>query len=343
MNYILYLSPFIISFMISVVLTSIILWFCHKFQARFPKRADRNFSNKTVCRFGGVAIIFSFVLTLLVNPELYISPALWGVIIAGGLILFIGIWDDFHELEWKKQLFFQIAVAIFIFIIGIRVEYITNPAGGVFFLNLGKNLLPSLFFVIVWVVLMMNATNWIDGVDGLSGGITFFATITIFFLSLKPEVNQPPVGIISLALSGSLLGFLLFNFYPARILAGTSGSMFMGFMLAVLAIFAGAKIATALLVMAVPVIDAIWVIFERLRNGDSIFHADKRHLHFKLLDLGWSAKKIAALFYLITLAIAIIALNTRAMGKLITVLLVLIIMSASLLYINKKLVHRGNI
>ena len=183
----------------------------------------------------------------------------------------------------------------------------------------------------------MNSMNWIDGVDGVSAGITLIGGITIFILSLRPEVNQPPVGIIAAALIGCTLALLLFNFYPAKIMAGTSGAMFMGFILAVLSVFAGAKIATTLLVMAVPIIDAFWVVSERIKSGSSVFSADKRHLHFRLIELGWSQRKICLFYCLITAFIAVLALNTGAMGKVITFILFGIIMLGMLTLIKNKL------
>lgn len=329
----LYLFPFIISFLISVLLTGGLVWLSHKFPALKKEKA---------IRLGGIALILSFAAAVFLNQRLIISQPLWGILIASGAILFIGLWDDWRQLNWKTQLFFQIAAAVFVFILGVRVECITNPLGGMFFLNVGKYLLPSLFFTIAWIVILMNATNWLDGLDGLSGGVTLFCAFTLFFLSLKPEVNQPPMGIITMALAGSILGFLIFNFYPARILAGTSGAWFMGFIIAVLAIFAGAKIATALLVVSVPVIDAFWVIGERLRSGNSIFKGgDKKHLHSKLLKLGWPPRKIVLFFYAVTLFIVLVALNTRAIGKLVTIISVAAIMTAALIFINKKISRRN--
>jgi len=325
----LYLFPFIISFGISVLITSGLVWLSHKFSVLKKEKA---------IRWGGIALILSFTATLFLTPELFISQSLGGILIALGIILLVGLWDDWHRLDWKSQLVFQIAVAILVFIFGVRVEYITNPLGGIFFLNLGKYLLPSLFFTIIWIVILINAVNWLDGLDGLSGGVTLFCAFTLFFLSLKPEVNQPPMGIITMALAGAILGFLIFNFYPARILAGTSGAWFMGFIIAVLAIFAGAKIATALLVMSLPVIDAFWVIGERLRSGNSVFKGgDKKHLHSKLLKLGWSPRRIVLFFYSVTFFIVLVALNTRAIGKLITIILVAVIMTTALVFINKKI------
>lgn len=338
----LYFSPFVISFLIAAGSACLILFLCSKLE--FLKSSIKSWkgnNSKKICRMGGAAIIIGFAATLFLDGNLIISEKLRGIIIVSCLILVFGIVDDFLQLDWKTQFIFQISIAILVFIFGVRVEYITNPTGGLIFLNVGKYLIPSFMFVVVWIVLLINSMNWVDGIDGLSGGVTLIGVLTIFFLSLKPEVNQPPVGIITMALAGSILGFLIFNFYPSKILAGTSGSMFFGFILATLAIFAGTKIATALLVMAVPIIDALWVIGERIRSGNSVFKSDNRHLHYKLLEIGWSPKKISLFFYGITFLIAIIAVNTRATGKMITLVLVIIIMIATLIFIRRKLQSRN--
>lgn len=333
-----YFFPFIISFLISVSILCLTIFLCSKFSfLKTTNKFLKENNSKVVCRMGGVAVIVGFVVTLFLDGNLVISQKLWGIIVASIFILIFGMFDDFMELEWKTQFLLQVSVAIIIFIFGIRVEYITNPSGGLFFLNIGKYLLPSFIFAAAWIVLMINSMNWTDGIDGLSGGVTLIGTLTIFFLSLRPEVNQPPVGIIAMALVGALLGFLIFNFYPSKILAGTSGSMFMGFILAALAIFAGTKIATALLVMSVPVIDAIWVIGERIKDGESIFKSDNRHLHYKLLEIGWPPQKIAWFFYGVTFLIAIVAMNTRTIGKIVTLIMVIIIMIATLIFVKKKL------
>lgn len=334
-----YLQPFLISFFTATVSIALILFFRSK-SCRIQKEKNIKKYCSSGCRFGGAAVIVGFSLALFLDKNLFLSQQVWGILSAAILILAFGIFDDLKEFEWKTQFFFQVAVAVLIFILGVRVEFITNPFGGLFFLNSGNHILVGFFIIVAWIILMINSMNWLDGVDGLSGGISLIGVITIFFLSLKPEVNQPPVGIISMALAGAFLGFLIFNFYPSKILAGTSGSMFMGFALAALAIFAGTKIATALLVMAIPVINAVWVIGERIKSGKSIFKSDDSHFHYKLLELGWSPRKIALLFYSITALIAIVALNTRAIGKIVTMMLVMAIVAGSFIFIKKKLARR---
>ena len=232
--------------------------------------------------------------------------------------------------------FFQVAVTALIFIFGIRITALTNPFGGVWLLPYGDLILPGFLLLLVWVFLVMNAMNWLDGLDGLCGGVSFITFITIVFLSLKPEVYQPPIAILAIIGAGAVAGFLLFNMYPARILAGTVGSMFLGFLVATLAVIAGTKIATAFLVLSLPIADALFVIWQRLRDGVSIFQPDKRHLHYKLMELGWSERRIAGFFFLVTALIAGIALYTQALGKAVALLLVLGIIFSLLLFVDRK-------
>jgi UDP-GlcNAc:undecaprenyl-phosphate GlcNAc-1-phosphate transferase len=253
----------------------------------------------------------------------------------------VGVWDDVNEVFWKTQFFYQVAIAILVYIFGLRIYAITNPLGGMIVFDSSFGIIFSVFLVIAWIVMIVNSINWLDGIDGLSGGVSFICVMTMVFLSLTPHVNQPPVAIIALIIAGTILGFLVFNFNPSIVIAGTSGSMFMGFSLAILAIFAGAKIATAILVLAIPIIDFIWVIGERIKNKKSIFKADENHLHHKLMQLGWSQKKIAVHYYAITMMIAMIALNTRAVGKSITLLTAFIVMATAILFINKKIIKKS--
>ncbi len=334
-----YITPFITAFLLSIFFVMAAIYLAGKVNWH-GRKAERHIhlnGRKNVFRTGGVAIILAFNLAILLNKDLFIPVELYGVMAGTLLLLIIGVWDDFHEISWRIQLFFQVAVAIMVFILGVRIYNITNPIfGGAIGLSSGLGTLFSAILVIIWLVLVINSMNWLDGIDGLSGGITLIGSLTIFFLSLKPEVNQPPVAILAMILAGSVLGFLVFNFNPSRILAGTSGSMFMGFSLAVLAIFSGTKIATALLVLALPIIDLVWVIGERIRQKKSIFKPDRNHLHYKLLELGWSQSKINALFYFITLIMAAIALNTRILGKSITFLAATLLLVLALAVINNK-------
>jgi len=327
-----YVFPFIIAFLLTTVLAATLIYLGKKINWK-ARNSLHHIKKGNVLRLGGVAMILAFNLTLLLDKNLIIEKGLMGVMLATGAILIFGFWDDIKELSWKKQLAFQILLAFFVALMGVRIYYFANPYG-TGLISLG--VVASFLAVIFWIVIVMNAMNWLDGIDGLSGGVTLIGALSIFFLSLKPEVYQPPMAIISLCLAGVSLGFLAFNFYPSKIIAGTTGSMFMGFLLAVLAIFAGTKIATAILILALPLIDFLWVIQERIRNKKSIFKPDQKHLHYKLLELGWSQKKVDICFYLVTLFIAIIALNTRAMGKSLTLIVFSLAAVIFLVWVNKK-------
>jgi UDP-GlcNAc:undecaprenyl-phosphate GlcNAc-1-phosphate transferase len=278
-----YLIPFLTSFLLSVFFICLSFLFGKK-NISEKRDSERHIHTRgRIIRWGGLAIVLSFNVSILLNKDLYLSFGLWGIMAASLLILIIGIWDDICELSWKVQLIFQSLMAGMVFLFGIRIQYLVDPfSGKMVQLDSGWMIGISFLAGLVWILLLMNAMNWLDGIDGLSGGVTLIAVLTIFFLSLKAEVNQPPIAIIAMILVGSILGFLIFNFNPGKIMAGTAGSMFMGFSLAALAIFSGTKIATTLLVLVVPLVDFLWVIGERWKKGKSIFIADKNHLHYKL-------------------------------------------------------------
>jgi UDP-GlcNAc:undecaprenyl-phosphate GlcNAc-1-phosphate transferase len=332
-----YVIPFITSFISTTILIIVCIYVGRRVSFS-NRRSIRHIHAKNTVRLGGIALILGFNLSLLINPDIVITSQLIGVMIASLVILVIGTWDDFKELFWKNQLFYQVAIAVLVFIMGIRIYYITNPlTGGIINLDAGPGVFISMILVLIWIVLIINTLNWLDGIDGLSDGITFICMLTIFALSLKPEVNQPPMAILAIIMAGTTLSFLIFNYNPARILAGTAGSMFMGFMLSVTAIFAGTKIATALLVLAIPVIDFVWVIIDRWRKKKSIFRPDSNHLHYKLLKLGWSQRQINFYFFAVTILIALIALNTRVIGKSITLAATVLIITVMLFFIDKKI------
>lgn len=336
MNYNIFMMPLVTSFAVSVLLLMLLVALGRKYAAHDARVSQRHLHKKGVSRLGGVALILSFVAAILLDRRLVISTPLLGVLFGSGAILILGVMDDLKQLSWKSQLFAQFAIVLFVYVMGVRLQYVTNPLGGILLLDNGIGYIVGLLISIVWIIFIMNAMNWVDGVDGVAGGITFIGAVTVFFLSLRPDVNQPPIGIITAAFIGSLVAFMILNFHPAKILAGTSGSMFMGFILAIMAIFAGAKIATTLLVLTVPIVDALWVIGERFKAGDSIFSADRRHLHFKLIELGWSSWRICLFYYGITSLVAVVALNTNAFGKVIGFMFIALFMLIALFAIRRK-------
>ncbi|HEX8973913.1 MAG TPA: MraY family glycosyltransferase [Patescibacteria group bacterium] len=337
MPYAFFLKPLAISFIAASILLIAAVLFNRKKTFSETRSSSRHIHIPGTSRFGGVAIILSFLIALIFDGRLVLDSPLIGIFFASILILLFGVFDDIRQLSWQTQLMLQVIAVLPVFLFGIHLQYVSNPFGGVFLLS--GSFLNVLGFVLafLWIMLLMNAMNWVDGVDGVSGGISLIASVAIFILSQRPEVNQPPIGIICMALIGTLAAFLLFNLHPSKILAGSSGAMFMGFILAILAFFAGAKIATTLLVMSVPIIDALWVIWRRWRDKVSIFSADRRHLHFSLLELGWSEFAIALLYWGLTALIAVVALSTKAQGKIVAFTLVLLLMTSFLYFVKRRI------
>ncbi len=318
----LFLPPFLIAFALTA--GCILLFLLVPLFRRTLWRLDgRHKPKRSLSRLGGIAMLSAFLITLFLDPHLVLTREFLGLSVGIMLIAFFGLWDDLSELSWKVQIFFQAALTIIVFIFGVRIVSLTNPFGGTIVFPEDHFVIPAFLILFVWLLLVMNAMNWLDGLDGLCGGVALVTLVAIFFLSLKPEVNQPPIAIIALIGAGVVSGFLFFNIYPARILAGTSGSMFLGFLIAVLAVIAGTKIATALLVLSLPIADAFFVMMSRVRAGVSVFQADQRHLHYRLKAFGWSERRIAWTFFFITVVIAILALLTEGMMKFVAILIIL--------------------
>lgn len=295
---------------------------------------DRDVHTKPIPRLGGVAVTLAFLIATLVmykiDPSslslqgevfLGLDRNLWGVIAGVLLLVVVGAVDDIRGISAWAKLGFHVVAGILLASSLVLVPLITNPFGG--YIDLGVWAYPV---VVLWVVLMINAVNWLDGLDGLASGVSLIATFVLFLLALKPEVSQPSIALLALLLTGALAGFLPFNFFPARIFLGDSGSQVLGYLLAVFAIISGGKLATAFLVLGVPILDTIWVITRRFLAHQPIYKADRYHLHHRLLRAGLNQRQAVTLLYALSAAFGIIALQTQSMGKLIALLVVIGIM-----------------
>ena len=189
---------------------------------------------------------------------------------------------------------------------------------------------------LVWIVGTMNFVNWSKGLDGQLPGIVVVAGIVIGLLSLRfvDDITQWPVMVVAFILAGAYLGFLLFNFYPQKIMPGYGGGTLAGYFLAVLAILSGAKVATAILVLGVPMLDAIYSIIRRVLSGKSPVWGDRGHLHHKLMDLGWGKRRIAVFYWLMSAILGLLALKLNSQYKLYTMVLLAVIIGGSLIWLN---------
>lgn len=335
MDWLLYLRPFLAGFSIALVLLSL-LWF---FVARDTLTKSRLFS--CARRFGGGAVILSFFGAIFLNDQLVMTSAILGILAGAFLLLCFGIWDDRAKLGWRVQLVFQILASGILLIFGLRITSLPIPFLGQIFVNtIPGGEIVGFVVLVVWCVLLMNVLNWADGIDGLLPSISLVSFFVIFVLSLAPHVNQPPIAILSIAIFGSMLGLFLFNSPPAKIFAGTSGSFFAGFALAALSVLSGTKIATALLVLLLPIVDAVWVFCERLFSGVSPFcGGDFRHLHYRLRDIGWSDRRIVLWYTFFTMIVGALALSTNAFGKTVSFLVVSVLTLVFLSWVRKTARH----
>lgn len=256
---------------------------------------------RPIGRAGGYGIVVAFFIAVTatlpfadrINLAEYTQLA--GFAFGAALLVVVAAWDDARRLQPWPQLAGQVAVAAIPLLFGTRLESVANPFGG-------QVVLPALLVgpaTLFWIVGMINSVNWIDTMDGLAGGVAMIGAFVLCVASLR--LGQHTIALLPLALGGACFGFLLYNFPPARIFMGTGGSMFLGYALGVLSIIGGAKIATAALVLGVPILDTALVIIARLAGGRSPLRGgDGRHLVHRLRMAGLSVRRVTLLLYTLT-------------------------------------------
>lgn len=295
---------------------------------------ERDVHKRPIPRLGGIAIFLSFwlvamfILALAPNAMNFTNQRIWifdknllGVLLGALIIAFVMFWDDIKGVKWGWKLFYQFLAAIVVALFGVSINWFNAPLHNIIHLNeqafqvLSLSISWGQLFVVFWIVLIMNVVNWLDGLDGLAGGIVMISGIALFLLSISPRINQPATAILSLLLVGSILGFMPFNFNPAKMFLGDVGSMFIGYMLAILAVISGGKVATASLVMGIPLLDGIWVIASRLLHKKSPFKADQSHIHHRIMKAGFSVKQTVMILYGISILFGYLALRSGREGK----------------------------
>ena len=246
--------------------------------------------------------------------------------------------DDIRGLKAWHKLLIQVAVVLIVIASGVGINTLSNPFGQP--LDLNSVYIPlfkyngivyhfslwSDLLTLIWIVGMMNVINFVDGVDGLAGGLSFIATITIFLLSISTIVNQPAMASLSIILSGAILGFLIWNFPPAKIFMGDSGAMFLGFMLGLLPLISGGKLATVFLVLGFPIVDGLYVALSRIVRGQNpITSPDKTHLHHRFLKAGFSQRSSVLFLYVIAISFAWVALQSGTLMKVVASLILVVL------------------
>jgi UDP-GlcNAc:undecaprenyl-phosphate/decaprenyl-phosphate GlcNAc-1-phosphate transferase len=348
--------PFFISLLFALVLTPAVIFLYTK--QRWLDDPTKNPHPKVVHtrplpRGGGVVIFLSvFTSTLLFTP---IDKHIIGILAGGIVLMCMGIWDDIHDSPPISRLVFQILAALIVIGSGIGISYITNPLGGIIHLDqpqiafevLGKThtiWIISDILALIWIVWCMNIVNFSKGLDGQMPGFVAISAIIIAILSLRfsSDPSQLTVTTLSMIVAGAFTGFLVFNFYPQKIMSGFGASTLAGYFLSILALLSGAKLATAVLVLGIPMIDAAFVIIGRLKNKRSPFVGDRSHLHHKLMDLGWGKRRIAIFYWASAALLGILALQLNSEQKLFTIVLVATLIAGFFLWLRFYTTQFGN-
>ena len=307
----LYIKVFLIGLIITYISTPLIRRIAIKFEA-VDEPDKRRVNKRPVPNLGGIAIYLGFTAAVLFGSE----PAAdrTGIIMGGSLIMLIGVIDDIYELRPSVKLFGQLLAAIVLVFSGVSIEFISNPFSDSM-IYLGIFAIPV---TILWIVGVTNTVNLIDGLDGLAAGVSIIAAVTLFVVSLQE--GQFITAILTAALAGSALGFLRFNFYPARIFMGDGGAMMIGYILASVSIIGALKSAAAMtlfvpvLALGIPIFDTAFAIIRRVYYKKPIARADHGHLHHRLLALGWNHKQSVLIVYIMSIVLGIVAIVVNGLN-----------------------------
>ena len=305
------IGAFIVAFVFSFASTPLVRKWAFKLKAVDVPKDGRRMHTHPIPRLGGLAIIFGFTVAVLC---FYRAPSrrIIASFIGAGIIAAMGVVDDIKALDAKPKFLIQILAACIVVIGGnLKIDVLTNPN------FLSENpywILPdwvSVPVTILWIVFITNAVNFIDGLDGLAAGVSAIMSVSLVFIALR--VGEYPVALLGISLMGACFGFLPYNFNPAKIFMGDTGSTFLGFLLATMSIqgvfksYAIISFAVPLLILGLPLFDAVFAMLRRISKGQSPMKADRGHLHHRLIDMGFSQKQTVFILYAISGVLGITA------------------------------------
>ncbi len=328
---------------LNLVITPVIIKLAKRYDVVDRPTLARKIHLKPVPLAGGLGVFLSISLSLAIYyivapigaPHLIdshvTSKQLLGLFF-GALVLIIGgLADDKFDLPPYKQIIGPLLAVVILLLSGLQVDKLTNPFGG--YIELSH--LWSSVLIFVWVLLVIYTTKFLDGLDGLVGGMTTINALVIAALSLFFFVNHA-TALVAMATAGAFIGFLFFNFNPAKIFLGEGGSTLAGFIIATLAVLSGAKVATTMLIMGLPIMDALWVVAQRvIVDKKSPFVGDKKHLHYRLLASGMSPRQAVLLLWSLSMLFGASALFLQSSQKVIGLgVLLAVMVLASLLTIH---------
>ena len=334
-----YMLAFVIAAGVALLITPGVILLAAKTGAMDAPDA-RKVHKKPIPRFVGIGIYAAFMVAMLsvlsfVDVTAEVKTEIIGLMVGGSLIVLVGVIDDYKNLPAKVKLVGQIiAAAVLVIAFDVRIDFITDPFGDYIYTEW-----LAVPLTIFWIVGLTNTVNLIDGLDGLAAGVATIAAVTIMMVALQQSIML--VAVLTAALAGAAFGFLYYNFNPARIFMGDSGSMFLGFMLAGISVIGAVKSAATIalivpiLALGLPILDTTFAIVRRYRGGVPIFKPDKGHLHHRLLDLGFTQRQAVLLMYVISALLGLSAVALTEVSNQLAIIIVCVVVVVVLLGAKK--------
>lgn len=331
-NYPLLLLAFGVACVISFCATPLVKVFAEKVGAVDVPKDDRRMHKNPIPRLGGLAIFFGFMFSFLILGNL--DEITKGVLLGSILIVVLGVIDDIVPLDAKLKFFVQIIAASIPVFCGMRIELISNfiPFINKLYINLGPFSVPITILLIVGIT---NSVNLIDGLDGLAVGVSTISAFTILAISIL--TGQAYIAVLVSSLSGACVGFIPYNFNPAKIFMGDTGSTFLGYILACASImglfkyYAIISFAIPFLILGLPIFDTLFAMIRRILNGQNPMQADRGHVHHKLIDFGFSQKQTVAILYAISGVLGLAAVVLTSNGPLKAVLMIICVIICAII------------
>lgn len=332
---------FFAALIVSAAVTPLVMKLAIKIGAIDVPEDDRRVHKFPVPLIGGLAIYLSFIISVIIfipqNSQI-LNNQVMGIIFGSTFITLAGLIDDIKPLRARNKFILQIIAATILVLFDVRIEFLTNPFSKINnMIDIGWLSIPATLF---WIVGVTNAFNFIDGLDGLAAGEAVISCATLFIISMMN--GREPAMLLTAAVAGGALGFLPYNFHPAKIFMGDTGSQFLGFVLAAISIQGAIKSATAIavavpvLALGLPIYDTLISMIRRYINNRPVSEADKGHLHHRLLELGLNQKQAVLIMYTISGVLGICAILAAKLGGLIS-MLILIIVLGFVLFFAKRL------
>lgn len=347
------IEPIIFSFLTAMLVTFIVSPLVIKFalythlvddpKVRFhPAHTHKG----VIPRAGGLALFIGITIAMLIFLPLNVHTV--GIMIGALILMVVGLIDDKKDVNPYVRLVINVLVAILVVFSGNVIPFITNPfTSGILDLSqwsvithvwgVSFSLGISQVLAILWIVWTMNIVGWSAGVDGQMPGYVSISAFVLGLLSLRYSISDPTqiwITVLAFMVSGAFLGFLPWNFYPQKIMPGYGGKTLAGFFLALLGILSYAKVGTALLVLGIPMMDALFTLFRRIGTKRSPVRADRGHLHHKLLDLGWGKRRIALFYWCVSAILGLVSLTVTSKLKVFAFIIVAVTLAMFLVWVS---------